>query len=530
MATLDIGLGALIVATAFGAALMTQWLLDRQRSARRVSWTPLETMGEPCVFLFEDDRLVDATAQARTLLGSAPPDLGDWQRLCAVLGPRFPELEGALSTLGLKQRVVLRAADPDDPTEFEAEWRGGLTRIVVSGPDREGTGAAPDGFGVRMLTDELETLREAVNAGPVLIWKVGAEGRVLWANGAYLDLARRLSTAPAGEGWPLPAIFPAHNPGVGAGDWPQRVSAVPQDTGTELWFDCVEERVGQDILVYAVPAERLVRAEISLREFVQALTKTFAHLTTGLAVFDRERRLTLFNPALTELSSLEPQFLSSRPTLYEFLDKLRDRQRMPEPKDYKTWRRRIGELEAAATTGTHIETWSLPNGQTYRVTGRPHPDGAVAFLIEDISAEISTTRRFRSDLELGQSVFDHLDTAIAVFSASGGLVLSNAAYDSLWNCDSGATLSEISAGGSIDLWEGLCEPTPVWNELRERLLYKGERDPWSARVKHRDGRRIALRLAPVASQAKMVQFEVSAPPPRRARVRSRPEANRVEAD
>ena len=61
---------------------------------------------------------------------------------------------------------------------------------------------------------------------------------------------------------------------------------------------------------------------------------------------------------------------------------------MPEPKDYRSWRQQMSDLEAAAQNGTYEETWALPTGQTYRVTGRPHPDGAVALLFEDISAEV----------------------------------------------------------------------------------------------------------------------------------------------
>jgi hypothetical protein len=41
-----------------------------------------------------------------------------------------------------------------------------------------------------------------------------------------------------------------------------------------------------------------------------------------------------------------------------------------------------------------------------RVTGRPHPNGAIAFLFEDISQEVSLTRRFRTDLDLDRGILD----------------------------------------------------------------------------------------------------------------------------
>jgi PAS domain-containing protein len=318
----------------------------------------------------------------------------------------------------------------------------------------------------------------------------------------------------------LPRLFERRPPGGERADAPRRLPLTLPGSETPLWFDCATAAAEDGgVMVFAIPTDRLVRAEGSLREFVQTLTKTFAHLTTGLAVFDRERRLALFNPALTDLSALEPQFLSGRPTLYDFLDRLRERQRMPEPKDYKSWRRRIGEMEAAAATGTHIETWSLPSGQTYRVTGRPHPEGAVAFLFEDISAEISATRRYRSELELSQSVLDSLEEAIVVFSAAGSLILSNRAYDLLWACETATTLGEIGVIDATRIWQDQCEPTPAWGELRDHVQTRQDRAEWTARIRRRDGRSLACRVTPIAGNATLVGFaEVREPPRARSKL------------
>ena len=108
-------------------------------------------------------------------------------------------------------------------------------------------------------------------------------------------------------------------------------------------------------------------------------------------MFDAKRGLSLFNPALTDLTALPVDFLSARPTLHAFIDRLREARRMPEPRDWRSWRERITALEAASTEGTYLETWNLPAGQTWRVSGRPHPDGAIALMFEDITAEISLT-------------------------------------------------------------------------------------------------------------------------------------------
>ena len=48
-------------------------------------------------------------------------------------------------------------------------------------------------------------------------------------------------------------------------------------------------------------------------KMIQILTRTFASLPTGLALFDTERRLQVFNPALVDLTGAGPVVPSSAP-------------------------------------------------------------------------------------------------------------------------------------------------------------------------------------------------------------------------
>ncbi|MFV0360021.1 PAS-domain containing protein [Tropicimonas sp.] len=500
----DLSVGIVILASSFASALLALHVVGRQLPGRHVSWTPLDKLGDPVALLFRGRDLVDATPAARALMETGPGFLDDLSRTIAALGRRFPDMEAALGTLPDRHRVVLHAADGE--AELEAEWRSDLVRVVLHERLCAPDAPPPDHLSHAALTEELATLRRVIDDAPILVWKEDAAGAVRWANGAYVDLALRLQ--PEGEplGWPLPRVFGQRPAGPDPAEPPRRLSVTVPGFDEPRWYDSFNENLGDEILIFALPADRLVHAEATLREFMQTLTKTFAHLTTGLAVFDRERRLVLFNPALTDLSALEPQFLSTRPTLFEFLDRLRERQRMPEPKDYKNWRQQIAAMECAAASGRHLETWSLPTGQTFRVTGRPHPDGAVAFLFEDISAEISLTRGFRAELELGQSVLDTLDEAIAVFSSSGALVLTNAAYRLAWNHMADDTLATTGIVDATRHWQALCQPTPVWGDLRDFVRESGERAEWNADVRLSDGSAVACRFAPVAGHATLVVF------------------------
>lgn len=71
------------------------------------------------------------------------------------------------------------------------------------------------------------------------------------------------------------------------------------------------------------------------------MTETFAHLTVGLAIFDRNQTLVLFNPALVQLWQVEPAWLARRPNLRDVLDELRAIRRVPELDNFHSWRARL---------------------------------------------------------------------------------------------------------------------------------------------------------------------------------------------
>lgn len=500
-------LALVIVATSVGSALIALMILSVQlgrRSGRRGGLFEQPAL-EQSVFLFDDQDLVDATPSARALLDASPMGGSDWARLSAFLAPRFEDFSSALSGLAGRGSIelVARMAEGVAPLRLTAEDVNGLARITLIDPEAEGRGVLVDGLSHRALEDELEQLRATVDRAPVLVWRENTTGAVVWANRAYILRSDALESADEALVWPLPHLFGPEP--MTPGNAPRRMKIDGPDSKS-YWFECHCYPLEGGTLNFAVSADGTVRAERALRDFVQTLTKTFADLPIGLAIFDRQRQLQLFNPALIELTQLGAEFLSCRPTLYAFLDRLREGRMMPEPKDYRSWRQQMTALEQAAAAGHHSETWSLPSGQTYRVTGRPHPDGAVAFLFEDISSEVSLTRRFRAEIELGQEVLDALEEAVAVFQPSGDLVMSNAAYARMWGVDPDTTLGRVTALDAVRVWQSQSLPNPIWGEARDFATQIGDRSKWQGEAILVGGQRIACRFVPLTGGTTLVAF------------------------
>lgn len=448
------------------------------------------------VVVFRNDMLDYASEAALVQL---PIVIGghSWADMQEILLPRFPDFPDRPPT--------------DQNTKMKVYCKGGTDAAIHIAAITDGASLTFFGHDTTATqpgdAEELELLRQVNSHLPHPVWKTDKVGAVVWQNEAYGALALRIrpDKCPSdGLLFQLPPLEAAH----------RNVRAKLEDPATGLteWFDVTRHRQPNGMLHYATSLDTLIRAENAQRDFVQTLAKTFAHLSIGLAIFNRDRRLALFNPALTDLTGLSASFLSPRPTIDSFFDALRENRRMPEPKNYKTWRHRMADLVSAAEHGKFEETWSLETGQTYRVKGRPHPDGAIAFLIEDISAEVSLTRNFRAELELGQNLADTFEDALAVFSQSGLLTFSNKAYDLLWGVEIASSFADFTIVDAIRHWKEKSAPNPMWPDLQDAVMSVGDRGMWTMPVCLKGQSPMQCTIVPIASGATVVRFSNQLPP------------------
>lgn len=163
------------------------------------------------------------------------------------------------------------------------------------------------------------------------------------------------------------------------------------------------------------PNPKDTKPKNSSDQFMQKMSATFAHLQTGIAVFDTHNELSLFNPALTQHLAQRPEWLLKKPNLLGFLDKLRNTHVLPEPKDYTSWRKAFLKIERSAMKDDYNEDWGLPNGRVLRVVGRPHPSGTVVFLFEDVTATLAMERQLRSQICTLENVMNAATAGFIVF-------------------------------------------------------------------------------------------------------------------
>ncbi len=491
-------LAAIVGAATCTSAGALLWLSKRQ-VAPASHGSPFELQSDDAIaLLFEGEELQHASETA-TRLYQLFPGQDNWARVREQLVNRFPGLpehpEEAVS-----DRMEYPARDIKDAASLAMARDGSFTRIAL----REDIAYSPSqSQRFNAIQQELEDLRRASDTTPHAIWQLDAEGLVTWHNAAYESLYKKLHKTDPNVTKP---VFDTST-GIDDAQENHRVSAVHGSDGQKDWYDISAFSVGDITIYHAVDVNAVVKSEIAQRNFVQTLAKTFAQLSIGLAIFDRNGQLALFNPALIDLTQLPADFLSGRPTLLSFFDRLRENRRMPEPKNYTSWRQQIAEVIAAATDGRYQETWTLETGQTYRVKGRPHPDGAIAFLIEDISAEVSLTRNFRAELELGQSLMDTFGDALVVFSSTGVLTFCNLAYRELWGLDPDSSFADVTINDSVRAWTDLCAPGASWSDAADFVLDFGEKSSWEMSATLLSGDGLKCTVSRVASGATIIRFE-----------------------
>jgi PAS domain-containing protein len=395
--------------------------------------------------VLDRNAVLESARGARQIFGEAALEGAATDRLIARLGAATEPVPVAMRAL-LHRGVAFRlAATLAENGHFEVigSPHGAVCLLSV----RPLVAAPADGTDAALL-------RAALAALPVPVAIHGPDGSTIWRNTAD---AERPATGALQRDVPLPG--------------------------------------GGYLRVLDTTVTGMDKAETALRRFVETVSETFAHLRVGLAIFDRDRRLTLSNPALAEMFHVEPRWLGGRPTLREMLDRLRESRQLPEHADFPAWRATLFTLFDSGG-GNYEEIWELPDGRSLQVLGRPHPVGGIAFVFEDITESLALQRWRSTAMEVRRATLDLLADGVVVFGADGRVRIANPAFMAQWGLrqDEVPSLHVAQIAATCGR---LCRDVPLWDRVRAAVASGVGRQPWEARVTLTDGRVLKARVAPM---------------------------------
>ena len=359
----------------------------------------------------------------------------------------------------------------------------------------------------KALAEESEMLRAFAAASPWPIWAKGANGNLIYANPAYarateasgvtdaidrkLELLDSDDRAEMERTLKTSSAFNARLPIVAGGE--RRI------------YDVRAIHVGGGTIGVAVDASEADALSSALVRMAEAHRRTLDQLSSGVAVFDGQRRLAFYNDSYRRLWDLDRVFLDNNPDDSSVLDRLRAARKLPEQADFRAWKAKLHEAYRAIEPAK--DTWYLPDGRALSVVTTPNPEGGVTYLFDDVTESLDLARRFDGLIRVQRETLDSLAEGVAVFGSNGRAQLFNPAFARMWKLSPEALREEPH----IDTVEAWCRPlfddARAWRTIREAITAIENRIDVLLKIERKDGSVLDCMSRPLPDGATMLTFQ-----------------------
>ena len=350
--------------------------------------------------------------------------------------------------------------------------------------------------------------REVLEAIPVPVWVRGSENSIVWANKAFVSTAgfSSLEDALAADAMLQRSERDLAVKALESGAAASGRATVLVKGESRVFSLGLVPMAGTGVAGFASDVTENAQLVAKLRLSCDAQDDVIDHFPFGVAVLDGERRLTGCNKAYADLWDLPKPWLDSHPSYGEILDRLRDKRRLPERRNFPEWK--AAQLAAFDPAGRRSEEfWHLPNGRSIRIVIHPHLMGGVFILFEDITERLRLESSLNLLNQVQKATLDTLDEGIAIFGTDGRLVMHNVPFARMWK------LSESELDGQPHFAE-------IANLCTDRIGHDGiwglvscgvnsatpERFGEWSKTKRADGRTISLSLSRLPNGTTVVAF------------------------
>jgi signal transduction histidine kinase len=359
----------------------------------------------------------------------------------------------------------------------------------------------------KSLQDDSEMLRGLAAAVPWPIWTRRAGGGLTFANAAYLQ-AIEAPNVDAVAGRDL-ELLDSDDRAALARTLDESVSYAARLPivvgGARRHYDIHAVRVPGGSAGIAIDASEAAGLGAALVRMAESHRRTLDQLSSGIAVFDAERRLAFYNDSYRRLWDLDRNFLDSAPDDSSVLDQLRNARKLPEQPDFRAWKARLHEAYRAVDSTKDV--WYLPDGRAISIVTTPNPEGGVTYIFDDVTESLDLARRFDRLNNVQRETLDSLAEAVAVFGSNGRVQLFNPAFAKIWKLET----EPLQQQPHIETVEQWCKPLfddpAIWQSLRGAITGIDDRAPLPLKLERKDGSVLACMTMPLPDGATMLTFE-----------------------
>jgi signal transduction histidine kinase len=256
----------------------------------------------------------------------------------------------------------------------------------------------------------------------------------------------------------------------------------------------------------ALDVTGIAEAEARLQAHMEAHADSLDRISTAVAIYGPDRKLTFFNRAYVRLWGLPEPWLKTHPAYGDVLDRLREMRRLPEQPDFRGWKQQRTKLFEQRDSHPE-ERWHLPSGQTLRVIVQPHPFGGLIFLFEDMSDQMRLESSYNTLIKVQKASLDTLQEGVAVFGPDGRLKLHNVAFARIWRLEPADLTGEPHLRRIAEACATRFSDDGAWGVVIESVTSAApERNREWGEVERSDGSIISLSIAPLPDGATLASF------------------------
>jgi signal transduction histidine kinase len=357
------------------------------------------------------------------------------------------------------------------------------------------------------LWEETEMLRGFAAAAPWPIWAKRAAGGLLFANAAYARATEAANAADAVQrDLELLDSGDRNDMARALNDNSAFTARLPIVVGGERrFYDVHALKVTGGSAGIAIDASEATALRDALVRMAEAHRRTLDQLSSGVAVFDGQRRLAFYNDSYRRLWDLDRAFLDGNPDDSSVLDRLRAARKLQEQPDFRAWKAKLHEAYRAVEP--EKDRWYLPDGRAISVVTTPNPEGGVTYLFDDVTESLELARRFDGLINVQRETLDNLAEAVAVFGSNGRAQLFNPAFTKMWKLSAEA----LQQQPHIETVEAWCKPlfddAATWQTLREAITSIENRVAVPLKLERKDGSVLDCMTMPLPDGATMLTFQ-----------------------
>lgn len=360
------------------------------------------------------------------------------------------------------------------------------------------------------LQAEANTARNAfsalaglIEAAPIPMWHRGPDLRLSFVNKAYVDAVSGHSGDQVVDE-EIELVEPVHGETAmnhaakarAAGHSLERLVSSTM-AGERRQMRVVDIPLGDTgVAGIAIDEQELMDARGDFRRFAEAQRDLLDQMSAGVVQFAPDKSLSFANLPFQRTFGFRDEWLSTKPEFARVFDRLRDNGKMPEVRDFPSWRT---ERENWFLSASPVEeNWLLPDGTHLRLLAQPTPDGGLLLIFEDRTEHAQLASARDTLLRVRTATFDNLFEAIAVVGSDSKLSIWNRRFGEIWDVTEDVLAKHPRFDELLSMLAPHLKQASHVSVLRELLqITISSREPRRSQMQFADGRVFQFSTVPL---------------------------------